>query len=333
MGSRRSVQVSIAAVAVACCVAACTPVSKSYEINTGDMTCDEANRHVHDAVTGMDMTITGFKLARPGSPGYVRAVRERKGGTMTGDVTIRCDGAGVHIDASQGGVGQAHEFERGVFLGVTGRADLEIVRDGRGISGVKKREDVTAARSSSSSATSGTGTGRPSAPYGRAEQAAGVRVLLEPVSGFATVLDFEANLAEAGILPVKVTITNGTERAYEFDPRDIVLRRSGSRQRAYPLTPGEAVGLLHDRNRELIGAGKAQASGDMGPVAPTAASELGDVRAATELIPERVLRGARLRPRQTISGFLYYESSTYDRARITMIDVATGETEGFIVEF
>ena len=57
------------------------------------------------------------------------------------------------------------------------------------------------------------------------------------------------------------------------------------------------------------------------------------MRAATEIIPARVLKAAYLRPGEQISGFLYFETGAYDRARITMIDAATGETEGFIVEF
>ena len=40
-----------------------------------------------------------------------------------------------------------------------------------------------------------------------------------------------------------------------------------------------------------------------------------------------------LRANGRFEGYLYFEVAEYDRARITMIDTATGEIEGFIVEF
>jgi hypothetical protein len=54
---------------------------------------------------------------------------------------------------------------------------------------------------------------------------------------------------------------------------------------------------------------------------------------ASRIIRQRLLRGGLLRPGARFNGFLYYPVADYDRARIIMIDVATGETEGFIVDF
>jgi hypothetical protein len=34
-----------------------------------------------------------------------------------------------------------------------------------------------------------------------------------------------------------------------------------------------------------------------------------------------------------VTGYLYFPDGDYDRARVTMTDAATGETEGFVVEF
>jgi hypothetical protein len=303
----------------------CTSVSKSYEIDTAAMDCDEANRHVYDSVVSMGMRVTGFKVARPGVPGYVEGEREDSRGRISGKVTIRCEPDGVHIEPRQDGIVHEQEFERGVFLGVTGRADLIRAREGEDAGKFVPR--------SGSDETSPTASASAGAPRSAAQRATGVSVVLEPLTGFTTVLDFEADLSAAGILPVKVTITNGTGRAYAFDPRDVVLRQSGSRRRAYPLAPDEAVALLHDANRRTIAQGNAQLDGDVGPVSPTASSDLGDVRAASRIIPERMLRSVRLAPGRSTSGFLYYPAASYDRARITMIDVATGETEGFIVEF
>jgi len=319
--------VRLATIAVSVVVACCTPVSKGYEIHTGDMTCDEANRYVQDAVLGMGMQITGFRVARPGSPGFVSASRDGSRGNMGGTVHIRCDPDRVHIDADQSGIGSEHEFERGIFLSVTGRADLVPEREGRGIGELKKRETATLP-------TPSTGASAATPPaQARRPQSGGVSVALERLSGFSSVLDFEANLDAVAILPLRVTVTNATERTYEFDPRDVLLRVAGTRDRAHPLTPKQAVARLTAANVERIGEGKAQATDAEGPLAPTSASDLGDVKAASRLIPERALRAARLGPGAEVSGFLYYEAASYDRARITLIDAATGETEGFLVEF
>ena len=304
-----------------------TEVAKQYEIDTPSLKCDEANRHVHDAVVGMGMTVTGIKVARMGSPGYVEATRESARGTMRGRVTIRCEEDGVHINSREESLVNEREFERGVYLGVTGRADL--IRDSENPGRLVSRSSETSSGSSSSVRRRGKRSGGDVVELGT-----GVSVLIEPLTGFATVLDFEANLDAAGVLPVRVTISNGTERAYAFDARDVVLRRAGSRQRAYPMTPDEAIALLHEANRRTIAEGNAQSdSAEIGPIDATADSDLGDIRAATRIIPEKILRSLRLSPGKRASGFLYYPAGSYDRARVTMIDVATGETEGFIVEF
>ena len=149
-------------------------------------------------------------------------------------------------------------------------------------------------------------------------------------------LDFEADLSRAGILPVRVTVANGTARSYEFDPRDIVLRRAGSRRRAYTLSPNQAGRRLEDANREILVAQARKAVQEAGTevvLDPMASTALGDIRAAAKIIRERLLRGGLLRANGRFEGYLYFEGAEYDRARITMIDTATGETEGFIVEF
>jgi len=321
---------------LAIAVYACTPQAATrYNIDSPDLECEAANRHVHDSVVDMGMSITSFQPAKPGVPGFVEATRKDSRGTMKGKISIRCDADGVKIKASESSLAGESEFERGVFLGVTGRAEL--VRD-RESADPNKLVARDPARRSGASGTSASGA-RPASGAGSATRPAavpmgtGIHVTLVPQSGFTTVLDFEANLGAAGILPVKVTIANGTDRAYGFDPRDVVLRQSGSRTRAYPLTPDEAVKLLQSANRRSISDGKAQVDTDVGPTSPTAASDLGDVRAASEIIPRRMLRSVRLSPGQRSSGYLYYEVGSYDRARVTMIDIATGETEGFIVEF
>ena len=333
--------------AVVCGLAACTPVSKSYQIHTAEMTCEEAARHVHDTVVAMGMDVTGFVLPRPGSPGYLKGTRTDTRGTVSGRVSMRCDADGVHIVADQSGLlPSEHEFERGVYLGVTGRAGLVAERDGRGIGRLVPRDSPSptgaAAATKAGSTGAGTEPGEPSNEGSRrtaakpsARKVTGVQVRLVPLRGFSTVLDFEADVSRVGILPVKVTIVNGTNRAYEFDPRDIILRKAGARERIDAMTVSQAVERLMGRNVEVVRAGGAQAGAhpEVGPVDAGVASELGDVASAARIIRERSLRPARLRPYAEHAGYLYFEVADYDRARITMTDVATGETEGFIVDF
>lgn len=331
-----------AAVLAAFVMTACTPVSKGYEIETAEIECEEANRLVHDAVLGMRMTVTGFRVAKPGSPGYVSATRTDNRGRMDGTVNIRCQPDRVEIVADQSGIG-GDEFERGVFLSVTGRAGLMVERDGRGSGKLVKRESVSTGASGSSQGSTGGGSATSSSrtsssgpsrgPVAAEEKVRGVRVLLDPIRGYATLLDFEANLDAAGILPVRVQVDNGTRRTYEFDPRDVVLRVAGSRERAKPLSNGQALELLKKANLAALSSAGAQPTDATGPGDPLAPSDLGDVRRAAEIIPARGLRGKQMRPGDRVEGFLYYPAADYDRARIVMIDSATGETEGFLVEF
>ncbi len=276
--------------------AGCTPVSQSYRIHSDELTCEEANRVVYAAVEDMGMTVTSMRKARPGSPGKVHAVGDEGAVVSEGEVTIRCEADGVHIEADEPGMTTSHTFERGIFLSVTGRTGL--VRE----SGEFKRRKETTASTSAS----------------RAAVGRGVRVVLEPVRGFATVLDFEADLSAVGVLPVRVQVVNESSRAYELDPADIVLRASGSRRRVRPISPQAVIDRL-----DLA----------LGGSSPEAASKLGDVAAAREIVRSKQLRAVTLGPGEQASGFLYFETGLYDRARVTLVDVRTGELEGFLVEF
>ncbi len=317
----------------------CTPVSRFYEIHTGQIGCEEANRHVHDALVSMGMVITAFRLARPGSPGYVRATKTDSRGTRSGEVRISCQPDGVSIVADEEGLalGGEHEFERAVFLSVTARAGLKVDR-GRilGPAGNAEGAEPAPAARAQAPPVSAPPSPRPVRPP---KEVVGVVVRLEPLRGFATVLDFEADLSRAGILPVRVTVANGTARFYEFDPRDIVLRRAGSRRRAYTIPVSRAARMLEDTNRKILAeqlrkaAEESGASVDLSVIDPMVLTELGDIGAAVRIIKDRLLRGGLLRPSGRFEGYLYFEVAEYDRARITMIDTATGETEGFIVEF
>jgi len=295
----------------------CTPITRFYEIHTDRLSCEQANRYVHDALRSARMTVTAFRLASPGQPGFISAERHDKHETIAGTVDIRCKADGVHIIPSENGLGGEQYFERAVFLSVTGRADLsaEEVRP------ASLREEKSPA---SGGVVAMDTMPVPRKHVERKKKAVGVSVSLEPIRGFATVLDFEANLSAAGVLPVKVRIENGSSRHYRFHPADVVLRRAGKRLRAYPLELAEAVSRLRQAQRRAE-----QADGSVGAAG---AGPLGDVERAIRIMGRRLLQSAQLAPGQVVEGFVYYADGDYDRARVTMADRATGETEGFLVE-
>jgi hypothetical protein len=153
----------------------------------------------------------------------------------------------------------------------------------------------------------------PTAPVAPpAVAAASLDVQMEAVRGFASVLDFDADLGSAGVLPVHVSIRNGTRRAYDFDPSAIVLNVSGQRTRVAPLTPTDAYARM-----EAVGADPS----------------LGDINAAKGLLAEKAIAGGRLSPGASREGFAYFPLGDYDRARLSLVDAATGESESFVVDF
>lgn len=286
-----------------------TPISKGYEIHTSDLTCDEANRQVYAALRDMQMEITAFTPAKPGQPGHATGVRKGESNPLAGDVEIRCDDGRVDIEANQRGdlLGDK-QFERGIFLSVTGRAGLEVVREGRESTGeVRRRTSATSADEAPSSSP-----GSPSSPAAADSGGATLDVQMEALRGFASVLDFDADLGSAGILPVRLSIRNATRRAYDFDPSRIVVNVSGERTQVVPLTSAQA-------NEKLANAG--------------ANPSIGDVNSARGLLAQKAIVGGRLAPGATREGFVYFPIGSYDRARLSFIDSATGEAESFVVYF
>lgn len=315
MAGNRAFAIMALTMLVGCATA--RAVSRGYTINTKDITCDEANRYVQESLGDLNMTITEFRKARPGTPGFAKAGREGAKGALSGTVRTSCDAEGVHIVPDESGFSTTREFERGVFLSVSGRADLVVEREGRYSTGIlhkrTKASPSVGAVAQADAAKGGAASDTVAAPVG------GVEVQVELIRGFATVLDFEANVAAAGVLPIKVTVENKTARVYDFDPRNLILRKEGSRDAAQPLSARDAVDRLQAR------AGVGEKGGSEG--------EIGDVAAAARIIPEKEIKPARLQPGSTVAGYLYFPDGEYDRARVTMTDVATGETEGFMVEF
>lgn len=274
-------------------VAGCTPVSQSYIVHSAELSCDEGNRYAYAAVTDMKMKVTSFRQARPGQPGKLTAVgRDRKG-----DITITCDAAGVHIDPNQTSMGD-RIFERGVFLSVTGRSGLRM-----------DRGEVTGRDRSVDSLAQAVTEGVPA-------ETGSVLVEVQPQRGFETVLDFDADLASAGVLPIRVTIRNGSKRTYSFAPGDVTVRLRGSSDPATPMTAADAAAKV---------AAKAGSSGSQ--------TDIGNVQSAQKIIADKALQGARLAPGASVTGYVYYPVADYERAKIRMMDVAAQEMETFLVEF
>lgn len=274
-------------------VAGCTPVSQSYEVHSAQMTCDEANRYVFAAVGDMGMKVTSFTQARPGRTGRLSAV----GSDRRGEVTIICDAEGVRVDPTQTSMGD-RVFERGVFLSVTGRSGLRM-----------DRGEITGRERPPGDLAQAVSEGTP-APTGS------VLVEVQPQRGFETVLDFDADLASAGILPIQVTIRNGSKRAYSFSLDGLTVRKRDSGEEAERMSPADAVAML---------VAKAGGSG--------AQTGIGNVESASRIITEKELKKASLPAGASVSGYVYYPVGSYDRARIRMTDVAAGEIESFLVDF
>ena len=240
-------------------------------------------------------------------------------------------------------------FENGVIFGVSGRGELEPVREGRRLKGFRKRGSGDEPAQGGSGSASGAGAGGPVGSAASAGSGAGssgavasgsvgtgsggrgtapsgsgasgdVRVVFERVVGFATVLDFDADLSAVGILPIKVTLRNNGRRSYDFDPTDIRMRVAGSRDRRDPLSIEAAV--------QMVDAGAGGSDEEEG-----GGAEIGDISAAKARMRSGLLSAGRLSAGTEASGYLFYEKAEFDRARITLTDVATGETEGFLVEF
>jgi len=274
-------------------VAGCTPVSQSYVVHSAEIGCEEGNRYAYAAVTDMNMKVTSFTPARRGRPGKLTAV----GKDRRGQVTISCDDAGVHIDPTQTSMGD-RIFERGVFLSVTGRSGLHM-----------DRGEVTGRDRPAGDLAQTVAEGTP-APSGS------VLVEVLPQRGFETVLDFDADLASAGILPIKITIRNGTKRAYSFSLDGVIVRKRDSTETATRMTAAEAGALLAVK----AGSGGSQTG-------------VGNVESARKIMVDRELKAARLTAGASVTGYVYYPLADYDRAKIQMMDVAAEEIESFLVEF
>jgi hypothetical protein len=145
----------------------------------------------------------------------------------------------------------------------------------------------------------------------------GVKFKIQPQLALETKLDFGEDLAAGGVLAVKVTVQNGSAETYKLDVDAIELRPREGTNRVTQMDVATAARAI----------AKATAA-DLGPSIP------GPSPATIEsTLRERALKGRTLKPGDSAEGFVYFPVGSYARARATLVDVATGESEGFLVEF
>jgi hypothetical protein len=106
-------------------------------------------------------------------------------------------------------------------------------------------------------------------------------------------------------MPVKLAISNRTARTYVFDPAAVVL--------------------LSEQGERVTGISAEQAA------KRTAAATTG--AGAAGRLAEKAARAGVIAPGEILEGYLYVPRQAYRRARLTLVDKATEETEGFAVGF
>jgi hypothetical protein len=276
-------------------VGGCNPPMRQYQIKDEAMACDDANRLAHDTLTGMGFRITRFDPAVAGQQGTLKG--EREGKTIGAEmqrvrVRINCTGAGVLLDAEEEGkwLGQV-DFKYGFFLSFMSTRAMAAQR--------VEMEAKMAARALPPSLQRGD-----------------VRLLLEPVIGPSTKLDFGFNLYAAGVLPLRVRIDNLTERAYRLDPGEIRLT-SADHARVGTMSVEDAA---------------AHVTGTRDPETGRPLTLLGGEE-IVERLRKNLFAARRLAPGSKAQGFLYFPAAEYTRGRVVLTEEESGETEGVVVEF
>lgn len=273
---------------------ACATPVQQYALNELRLSCDETNRTAYKALTALGFSVTSFTPATMGHPGELKGTRDARtadGGPQSVTVSVTCAPTGPAVDAREDGkmLGQL-EFKRAFFLSFTSTQHMDERR--------QEMADKVAAGTAPAS-----------------QQPQGLQVLVEPVRGQAAKLDFALDMAAAGILPVKVRVTNATARAYSLNAEDVLLQRS-DRARVAPISAAAAAARLSAAK---------DANGQ--PLTSLSSAELADQLGKASFTAKRI------NARGDASGYLYYPLGEYVRARVLITDIETEEAEGFAVEF
>jgi len=133
----------------------------------------------------------------------------------------------------------------------------------------------------------------------RAAAESGLDVLVTPERATGAP-DLGVDVSATGAMPVSIRITNHSIRIYRFRAKDVVLQSTDG-EKVKPMTVKDLAAKLDS--------------------------------AAAETVRQKVLGDQDLNPNQTLSGFLFFPFKSYARARVVLIDRASGEPEGFSIEF
>ena len=264
-----------------------------YDLVDQPLACDDANRLAYQTVDAMGYAVSAFEPAAPGQRGTIHASRPPPGvpGEVE-DVTVRIDCApsGVTLTASRDGVLiEQIDVKRGfhhAFLNVQSMRAAQQQLDA----------EVRAGTAPAS------------------QQRRDLKVVISPLRGAASKLDFPFDLSAAGILPVRVDITNLTTHTYRIAPDAVRLQRA-DRARVAPLAIADAA--------QRITAARV----DGAPMTTPGPAAIGDLLTAHEFRASDIAPGAHQQ------GFLYFPLGEYRSARAVLTDTASEEDEGVRVEF
>ncbi|MGH9410712.1 MAG: hypothetical protein ACRD1V_14810 [Vicinamibacterales bacterium] len=246
------------AASVCLALAACSPPIRQYDIRDRPLSCDDANRLTYRTLEAMRFKVTDFAPAAPGERGVIKASRAASGDgdrSQTVTATITCAPSGAAIDASE----DYHwldqlDFKRAFYQSFV---NVESMHAGRT---ELDKENLA-------------GT----AP--ESQQRRDLKVIVTPQRGQSAKLDFAFDLDAAGVLPIRIDISNLTERTYTIDPSAVRLTRA-DRERVVALTPAAAAaqiaGAVHGDpprpvttlSRDAIAAALAQHALSAAAVAP-----------------------------------------------------------------
>lgn len=276
-------------------LAACNPPIKQYELKDQALSCDDANRVAYRTIEAMRFKVTEFNPAAPDQRGVIKATRTVSRGTdeqQNVTVNIDCTATGADIDASEDGAWLNQlEFKRAFH-----HAYLNVVS--MRSANAQLEEKIIAGTAPAS------------------QQRRDLRVVVQPMRGQAAKLDFPFDLDAAGVLPVRVEITNLTPRTYALDVSAIRLTRA-DRERVAALAPRDAAARITSAKR-----------GNPPQPLTTASPD-----AVADALGVRQFSASQIAPGAVREGFLYFPLDEYRSARIVLTDQETGEDEGVKVEF
>ena len=276
-------------------LAGCTPPVKRFDLVDQPLSCDDANRTAYDTLRAMGFQITTFDPATPGHEGTLKGTTTEgstAGADRSATVTIECTPTGATVIASEDGKWLRQlDFKHAYYLGFTSQLAMAKAQ--------RERAAKLAAGELPAS-----------------QQRNDLQVLVEPVGGLGAKLDFDLDLAAAGVLPVRINIKNPSDRTYRLGLDEIRLTRS-DRERVASISPEQAA-------ERIVSAHGADKDGSL-----TTLSQ----QAVAERLRAKLLTANTLGPHAEVKGYLYFPLGDYTRARVVLTEQESDESEGFVVEF